>query len=151
MSDQQQVNGLTIASPADLEKAMIEKEQDQLKNGNLSAEDAASATFALYYPYFVNAITSDKLSRKTLCRVILSLVSSPLKDPLVNLKRKEERDLWNLGEKLFQAKTVMVLHTLYQHNKELQDLENSSKLNETEESNGKAVEAPAEVGESSKG
>jgi hypothetical protein len=77
----------------------------------------AATMFGMCYPRFIGRI--DTLSNKSLKRVIRALIGVPLEEVMPNFKRPEEKEAYLLGEKLLEAKAVIIIHSMYEHQKEL--------------------------------
>lgn len=76
-------------------------------------EEVAAALFTLYMPMFLGGI--EKLSNKQCKRVLRALVETPLMDTPYNPTAPLERDIFNIGLRLLDAKYLMIMST-YQKN-----------------------------------
>lgn len=91
------------ASAADIEKQLV---QDQTPKDPMAG---IAQMIAAYKIPFVNLV--DQLSNKSLRRLLKSLVLLPLEDYFPNLKNKEEKTAFAVGEKLLQAKLTLIHYT----------------------------------------
>lgn len=80
----------------------------------------ATQVFSILFPRFTAKL--DALSNKSLKRVTRSLIGVPLEIPTHNLKRAEEIEVYLMGERLLEAKSVIVLDIMFRHQKELESL-----------------------------
>lgn len=96
---------------------VIEPTTEQLQTDPVAS---AAMMFGLYYVKFAQLV--DKLSNKSLRRLIKSLIASPLEDVKPNFKINEERVAFSMGERLFESKMVIVLDTMYNKQKEIEKL-----------------------------
>ena|ERR1700761_5085967 len=111
----------------------------------MDAKDPAlpvSNLFGLYFPIFKNGI--ERLSVRSLKRIIVAMVAQPLEDANLNLKLPIERELFAIFEKLFIARTFLITKTLFDSPEFQKALDNfEEKVNEEEqtkleiENNGK--------------
>jgi hypothetical protein len=112
------------------ENAPLEEPKVDEKSFESDPAGSASMLFGLYYPKFSQAL--ETLPAKSLRRLLRALVGVPLVDASPNLKRPEERVAYSVAERLLEAKTVVALHNLFEHTKELQTLDNPEEPNQKE-------------------
>src|ERR1039458_8705782 len=67
-------------------------------------EESASMLFGMYLPKFASIV--NKLSNKSLKRLIYSLVAVPLEEAKLNLKHEDERLAYQIAEQLLVSKSV---------------------------------------------
>lgn len=103
----------------------LELKEPEVNPKDFQSDPAGSASmlFGLYYPKFSQAL--ETLPAKALRRLLRALIGVPLVDASPNLKRPEERVAYSVAERLLEAKTVIALHNLFEHQKELQTLDAS--------------------------
>lgn len=80
----------------------------------------ASAVFGVLYPRFIARL--ETLSNKSMKRVIRSLIGVPLEEPIPNFKRDEEKEAYLIGERLLEAKSVIIIHALFEKQKDIESL-----------------------------
>ena len=98
--------------------------------------EQASFVFGMNIPKFCAIV--DKLSNKSLRRVMRAIVAQPLEDLSPNLKNENEKAAYQLGEMLMQAKMVLVMQVMLeqqQKNQEIVDNVNQEPKQEQENSN----------------
>lgn len=101
--DLNNLDAIAVASPEDVEKQLV-KEQ--------TPEDPMAGIASLISTYkipFVNIVSG--LSNKALKRLIKALVLLPLEDYVPNMKEKNEKMAWQIGEKLLHAKLTLIHYT----------------------------------------
>lgn len=86
-----------------------------------SPEDAAAMLFKLYWPIFKNVV--ERLSNKSLKRLIKAMIAVPLEDAYPNLKNEIEKNAYAISERLLQAKVLMVIHMMYQNPEQVKPFE----------------------------
>jgi len=91
-----------------LEQEMIAQEQ----LNQTPPEEVAATMFNLYLPRFQMLV--DKLSNKSLRRVLKALVEYPLVEEEYKLS-EQEKDTFLVAENLILAKVMMINHTLMEH------------------------------------
>lgn len=92
-------------TPQEVEQKLIKKETSPM-------EGLAEKVNVMKFP-FLNLV--DRLSNKSLRRLIKALVLVPLEDMKVNFNVKEEKTAWSIGEELLKAKMTMIHFTLLEH------------------------------------
>jgi hypothetical protein len=92
------VNGVPIGEPAN-EQAV-------------NAVDSATMMFGLYYPKLEMLV--NRMSNKSLKRVIRALVGMPLETVKLNLKLQQEKTAYAIADQLIQAKMTLMIHTAYE-------------------------------------
>lgn len=122
-------NQNVTTAPAEVEQQLL---QQQLPK-EVDPVAAATMLFGLYIGRFCNNL--EALSNKSLRRVIRALVAQPLEDLKPNLKNPLEKETYAIGEKLLEAKTTIVLDSIYKKHAEIQKAE-SEALEEKEQTNG---------------
>lgn len=113
---------------ADLLKKMQEDAGKEIKPADI--EESASLLFGLYIGKFANTV--NKLSSKSLKRLIYSLVAVPLEEARLNLKNEEERTAYQIGEQLLVAKSALIMSTYATEEKNRQALIEKNKQTEGE-------------------
>lgn len=93
-------------------------------------EDIAATMVYLYLPKFQMLL--DRLSNKALRRLIYKLVEYPLGED-IKAKTAEEHNAFMIGNKLLEAKYMMIFHTLAQ--------EMEKRSNEVDQSQSSVVES----------
>jgi hypothetical protein len=88
----------------------------------------------------------NTLSNKALRRVLNALIEVPLVSDKLNHKSENEKNAFSIGERLLEAKMIMVMHSMYEHSNSLQAATNTDSvtteetanqsINKKEESNG---------------
>jgi DNA primase large subunit len=106
---------------AKLEQEMIRQEEMQ----QTPPEEVAATMFNLYLPRFQNMV--DKLSNKSLKRVLKALIEYPLVEDDMKLS-ETEKDAFLVAENLILAKVMMINHTLMQQQVDLQNQQESDNL-----------------------
>lgn len=104
-----------------LEQEMIK--QDQLQES--PPEEIAATMFNLYLPRF--QLMVDKLSNKSLRRVLKALIEYPLVEEETKLS-EAEKETFLVAENLILAKVMMINHTLMQQQVDLQSQQESGTL-----------------------
>jgi len=103
--------------------------------------EAASLIFGMYYPKFLQLILG--LSNKSLKRLIRALIGIPLEEAMPNFKNEKERAAFAIGERLLEAKTLIIIHTMYQKQKDLEkfqlDSQTENKETETNDNDNKEI------------
>ena len=107
---------------AQLEKEMIKQAQTQ----ETPPEEVAAAMFNLYLPRF--QLMVDKLSNKSLKRVLKALIEYPLVEEDVKFSSDLEKETFLVAENLILAKIMMINHTLMEQQVDLQNLETSDSV-----------------------
>ena len=98
----------------------VQLEQEMIKQAQVQQtppEEVAAAMFNLYLPRFQMMV--DKLSNKSLKRVLKALIEYPLVEDETNLSATE-KETFLVAENLILAKVMMINHTLLEHEVELQ-------------------------------
>ena len=117
-----------------LEREMIK----QAQGSQTPPEEVASAMFNLYLPRFQMMV--DKLSNKSLKRVLRALIEYPLVEEDTKFSSDIEKETFLVAENLILAKIMMINHTLMEHEMGLQKSESSDSVVEEakqeNESNG---------------
>lgn len=114
-----------------LEQEMIKQQQST----QTPPEEVAAAMFNLYLPRF--QIMVDKLSNKSLRRVLKALIEYPLVEEDFKFSGELEKETFLVAENLILAKVMMINHTLMQQQEDLQSEKESSKVEqELEKENG---------------
>lgn len=104
-----------------LEQEMIKQQEMQ----QTPPEEVAAAMFNLYLPRFQMMV--DKLSNKSLKRVLKALIEYPLVEDDTKLS-ETEKDTFLVAENLILAKVMMINHTLMQQQVDLQNQQESDSL-----------------------
>jgi hypothetical protein len=114
------------------ENESVELKEPEINEKSFESDPSGSASmlFGLYYPKFSQAL--DTLPAKSLRRLLRALIGVPLVNASPNLKRSEERVAYSVAERLLEAKTVVTLHNLFQHQQELQKLDEPSEETSSE-------------------
>lgn len=119
----------------------VQLEQEMIKQAQGSQtppEEVASAMFNLYLPRFQMMV--DKLSNKSLKRVLRALIEYPLVEEDTKFSSDIEKETFLVAENLILAKIMMINHTLMEHEMGLQKSESSDSVVEEakqeNESNG---------------
>ena len=103
----------------------VQLEQEMIKQSQIQQtppEEVAAAMFNLYLPRFQMMV--DKLSNKSLKRVLKALIEYPLVDDETNLS-ETEKETFLVAENLILAKVMMINHTLLEQQIELQTESNT--------------------------
>lgn len=115
----------------------VQLEQEMIKQAQGSQtppEEVAASMFNLYLPRFQMMV--DKLSNKSLKRVLKALIEYPLVVDETNLS-KTEKETFLVAENLILAKVMMINHTLLEQQVELQSETNGvSVVEEVKQENG---------------
>lgn len=109
------------------------KEIEQKAIENIDAVALASGTFGIMYPKFL--LHLSHLSKKSMFRVIRALIGVPLEEKLPNWKDPEEKTSYLIGERLLEAKSVIIIDTLFKHQVELEKLKQTSEPTEESKEN----------------
>jgi hypothetical protein len=72
-------------------------------------EEVAAALFTLYMPMFIGGV--EKLSNKQCKRILRALIETPLMDVPYSPQAQLERDIFNIGLRLLDAKYLMIMST----------------------------------------
>lgn len=104
------------------------KEAEQKAIENIDAVALASGTFGIMYPKFL--LHLSHLSKKSMFRVIRALIGVPLEEKLPNWKDPEEKTAYLIGERLLEAKSVIIIDTLFKQQVELEKLKQTSEPTE---------------------
>lgn len=99
-----------------------------------SFADGPATLFTLYWPMLRDKV-ENKLSAKSLRRLIKAMICVPLEDAKLNIKLDEEREAYAIIERLMEAKLVMILSALYEHQEELQKLNDEQNSQPKQENN----------------
>lgn len=115
----------------------VQLEQEMIKQAQGSQtppEEVASAMFNLYLPRFQMMV--DKLSNKSLKRVLRALIEYPLVEEDTKFSSDLEKETFLVAENLILAKIMMINHTLMEHEIGLQNqVSNDSIVEEVEQEN----------------
>lgn len=113
-----------------LEQEMIE----QQKATQTPPEEVAATMFNLYLPRF--QLMVDKLSNKSLKRVLRALIEYPLVEEETKFSTNMEKETFLVAENLILAKIMMINHTLMEQQVSLQNSEtNDSVVEEVKQEN----------------
>jgi hypothetical protein len=116
----------------------VQLEQDMIKQEQLNQtppEEVAASMFNLYLPRF--QLMVDKLSNKSLRRVLKALIEYPLVEEDFKFSNELEKEAFLVAENLILAKVMMINHTLMQHEVDLQSVgETDNVVKEQENENG---------------
>lgn len=110
-------DNLTVSERAMLSSNAKATESGKIEVKEKSQLDIAALNFGLYFPEFKRRVY--KLSRKSLMRIIVSIMGHPLESDLPNMKRDDEREAFSIAQSLADAKLVLILDALYKKNKDL--------------------------------
>lgn len=115
-------NEAQVATPEaiKLEDLNATAETSSIEKGETNAIDSACTVFGMYFPKFVSMV--DQLSNKSLKRVLIALVGTPLEDVKPNLKNSEEKAAYLLGEELLKAKMVIIIDAMYRNQQQAEQL-----------------------------
>lgn len=118
------------------EAAQIEQEMIKRAEENQTPpQEVAAAMFNLYLPRFQMMV--DKLSNKSLRRVLKALIEYPLVEEDFKFSGELEKETFLIAENLILAKVMMINHTLMEHQIDLQSEKNSDIVEpELENNNG---------------
>lgn len=111
-------------SPKQVEENLINDQEQRLEAG----ADTTAALFKKFHPEFLARV--DRLSNKSLRRLIKAMVSLPLEDAKLNLKMDEEKQAFMVAMNLIDAKNYLMLYTKYKHAEELEKNKVSSNIEE---------------------
>lgn len=103
----------------------ITKQIELEQMAQVSPIEAASTAFGMYYPKYCAAV--DKLSAKSLRRLVKAIVGYPLEEVKLSMKNPEEMQVFYVAEELMKAKTVLFIDSMYQ-----QQIETQKQLAETQ-------------------
>jgi hypothetical protein len=109
----------------------VQLEQEMIKQEQLTQtppEEVAASMFNLYLPRFQMMV--DKLSNKSLKRVLKALIEYPLVEEETKFSSDIEKETFLVAENLILAKIMMINHTLMQHETSLQNSETSDSVKE---------------------
>jgi len=116
----------------------VQLEQEMIKQEQLNQtppEEVAASMFNLYLPRF--QLMVDKLSNKSLRRVLKALIEYPLVEEDFKFSNELEKETFLVAENLILAKVMMINHTLMQHEVDLQsEKETDTVVKEQENKNG---------------
>jgi hypothetical protein len=116
----------------------VQLEQELIKQEQLNQtppEEVAASMFNLYLPRF--QLMVDKLSNKSLRRVLKALIEYPLVEEDFKFSNELEKETFLVAENLILAKVMMINHTLMQHEVDLQsEKETDTVVKEQENENG---------------
>lgn len=104
----------------------VQLEQEMIKQQQLNEtppEEVAAAMFNLYLPRFQAMV--DKLSNKSLKRVLKALIEYPLVEEDFKFSGELEKETFLVAENLILAKVMMINHTLMEQQIDLQNEEQS--------------------------
>ena len=102
----------------------LQLEQEMIKQAQGSQtppEEVAASMFNLYLPRFQMMV--DKLSNKSLKRVLKALIEYPLVEEETKFSSDLEKETFLVAENLILAKIMMINHTLMEHELGLQNPE----------------------------
>lgn len=91
----------------------LDKKAEKLYQPGNTPEDIAAQFFFLYHHRFTNYV--NKLSNGQLRRLINALVKFPLEKEDYQPKNENEREAFNIGDRLLSSKYVMQIHVLSQN------------------------------------
>lgn len=95
-----------------------------------------STMFGMTYPRFLAALENPKMSKRAMYRVIRALIGVPLEEVPPNFKNEIEKEAYFLGERLLEAKTVIILDTMYKKQVELEKIKDTpTETGENKENN----------------
>ncbi len=118
------------------EAAQIEQEMIKRAEENQTPpQEVAAAMFNLYLPRFQMMV--DKLSNKSLRRVLKALIEYPLVEEDFKFSGELEKETFLIAENLILAKVMMINHTLMEQQIDLQSEKNPDIVEpELENNNG---------------
>jgi hypothetical protein len=118
------------------EAAQLEQEMIKRAESNQTPpQEVAAAMFNLYLPRFQMMV--DKLSNKSLRRVLKALIEYPLVEEDFKFSGELEKETFLIAENLILAKVMMINHTLMEQQIDLQSEKNPDKVEpELENNNG---------------
>lgn len=120
-----------VMSPEEVEKLALETHGDFA--GDPMAQ--ASTLYGLYAPKFMNGLY--KLSSNQLRRLIRALIEAPFWTEIPKFRNKDEEEMFMVGDRLLQAKMVMVGVQFAEQEKATETQTTSSNaVNEGETNNG---------------
>ena len=114
----------------------VQLEQEMIKQEQLNQtppEEVAASMFNLYLPRFQMMV--DKLSNKSLRRVLKALIEYPLVEEDFKFSGELEKETFLVAENLILAKVMMINHTLMQHQVDLQEEKETDKAETAQENN----------------
>ena len=129
-NDQTQQNPLVTET---VEQPVVEQQPRPTSSG-LSPTEAAATMFYMYLPKYKQLV--DTLSNKQARRVLKALVEVPLQNADYKHPTEEEKTAFLIGDRLLQAKFVMMLETLSQSAQLAQQ--------ESETNNGEVIDGKEE-------
>jgi len=103
---------------AQLEQEMIKRAEEN----QTPPQEVAAAMFNLYLPRFQMMV--DKLSNKSLRRVLKALIEYPLVEEDFKFSGELEKETFLIAENLILAKVMMINHTLMEQQIDLQSEKN---------------------------
>lgn len=112
----------------------VQLEQEMIKHEQLNQtppEEVAASMFNLYLPRFQAMV--DKLSNKSLRRVLKALIEYPLVEEDFKFSGELEKEAFLVAENLILAKVMMINHTLMQHQEDLQNGKETDKVEQEQE------------------
>lgn len=133
MSEETQI-GVPLKSGKELEAELLAKEQERLVEGD--PVELAAQMFTIYFPKFVYLV--NKLSSRSLKRLIRSLVEYPLGQTDPKQTTPEEAEAFVIGRGLMDSKMVMIYNT-YAENAAKIEAESEKQIKEMEKANGENV------------
>jgi hypothetical protein len=111
IEQQEKLSALQNKTPQEIEAELIQKmrEDSEKEIKPADIEESASLLFGLYIGKFANLV--NKLSSKSLRRLIYSLVAVPLEEAKLNLKNEDERTAYQIAEQLLVSKSALIMST----------------------------------------
>jgi hypothetical protein len=107
----------------------VQLEQEMIKQAEATQtppEEVAAAMFNLYLPRFQMMV--NKLSNKSLRRVLKALIEYPLVEEGFKFSGELEKETFLVAENLILAKVMMINHTLMEQQTQLQNEKNSDNV-----------------------
>lgn len=102
------------------EKSVEQFEKELLEQAEKNQQDPvnlAATLFTIYLPRFQNLVGT--LSSRALRRVLCALIEVPLNQSEFNHSTQQEKDCFAIGDRLLQAKWIMIQQAFMDNSKEL--------------------------------
>lgn len=112
------------STPVVIPEGTIEVRENQLEEKPITAEDICAQMVHVYADRFINGI--EKLSGRQVRRLVKALVLFPMRGADYKPTTQLENDLFNIGDRILQAKHALILNMLAEKaQKEYEQQENA--------------------------
>lgn len=120
---------LTKLSPEEVEDRLVKEAEATQQD----PAEVAATLYTLYLPRFLGAV--DHLSARGKARVLKALIQVPLDDD-VSFPNDLEREVFAIGDRLLQAKFMLIQASFMDHSEELQKAVDINHTETPEENKG---------------